>query len=221
MVSLTVGYVTGEQGHTRDWLFYLRSVRRGFPVLYLLAAMAVVYGLYRAVLQKDRAFTLLLCWTAVPIVLYNISRSRIGWYMIPIYPALALLTMRLLVTLIGAKLAILLVLITTMAFKPVLPRASDFNPDVKAVASYSRYAVDEESVLINYWPGSHWIRPSALFYAGRPLLLVTNQRGMYELLMTQKDSYVLADWEHWEPLQDLGDVIYRSGDYVLVEAREL
>jgi 4-amino-4-deoxy-L-arabinose transferase-like glycosyltransferase len=236
MVSLTVGYVTGEQGHTRDLLFYFGRMRRGFPVLYPLVAAAVAYGLYRAMRHHvspavqpgpiaspaqpsgDRAVILLLCWTAVPMVLYNVSRSRIGWYMIPIYPALALLTMNLLVTVLRSKLALLLVLVATLAFNPWLPRAGDFNPDVKTVASYSRYVLSEEAIVVNYWPGSYWIRPSALFYADRTLLLVTNDQALRRLLTTEGDFYVLADWTHWEPVQELGDVVYRSGEYVLVRA---
>ena len=239
MVSLTVGYVTGEQGHTRDPFFYLRTIQRGFTVLYPLLALAVAYGSYRVVRHhvsprsqgsrdfasvgqdEDRAVILLLCWTAVPVVLYNVSRSRIGWYMIPIYPALALLAVSLLVKVLRGKLALLFILVATFAFNPLLPRAGDFNPDVKAVTSYSRYVLSEDAILVNYWPGSYWIRPSALFYADRPLLLVTNDQALHRLLTTPGEFYVLADWRHWEPLRELGDVAYRSGDYVLVKAHSV
>jgi len=265
VVSLTVGYVTGEQGHTKDWLFYFRSVRRGFPILYLLVVAAVVYGLYRAVhyrlspslrREKDRGIILLLCWAAVPMILYNMSRSRIGWYMIPIYPALALLTMYLVVAALRSKwairffqvailvfdrwspkaghhapdarkvafysssvLALVFVLVVTLAFNPWLPRVNDFNTDVKKVVSYSRYVLDEDAILVNYWPGSYWIRPSALFYADRPLLLVTDEQALHRLLGTRGDFYVLADWAHWGPVRELGDIAYHSGEYVLVKAR--
>ncbi len=227
MVSLTVGYVTGEQGHTRDLLFYFRTILRGFPVLYPAVALAVVYSLYQAIRShsarsdwqsRDRATTLLLCWTAVPMVLYNVSRSRIGWYMIPIYPALALLTMYLLVKVLGSKLALALVVVVTLAFNPWLPRAGDFNPDVKKVATYSSYVLGKDAVLVNYWPGSYWIRPSALFYADRPLLLVTDAQALRRLLTTKGDFYVLADWRDWEPVQMLGKTVYRSGDYALLRA---
>ncbi len=218
MVSLTVGYVTGEQGHTRDLLFYFRTIQRGFSVLYPLVALAVAYGLYRAVRHKDRAVMLLLCWTAVPMVVYNVSRSRIGWYMIPVYPALALFTMNLLVVLLRSKVALLLVLTLTLVLNPWLPRVGEFNPEVKKVASNSQYVLGEDAILVDYWPGSYWIRPSALFYADRPLLLVTDEQAMRRLLTTQGDFFVLADWVHWEPLQELGQVIYRSGGYVLVKA---
>jgi 4-amino-4-deoxy-L-arabinose transferase-like glycosyltransferase len=227
MVSLTVGYVTGEQGHTKDWLFYFRSIGRGFPALYPLVAAAVVYALYRALRHlrssstergTGRAAILLLCWVAVPMILYNLSRSRIGWYMIPVYPALALLSMGLLVRVLRARMAVVLVLAMTLAFNPWLPRVNDFNPDVKQVVSYSGFVLDQDAVLVNYWPGSYWIRPSALFYADRPLLLVTNEPALRRLLETRGDFYVLADWADWQPVSELGDVAYRSGEYVLVKA---
>jgi hypothetical protein len=116
-------------------------------------------------------------------------------------------------------LALVFVLVVTLAFNPWLPRVNDFNPDVKKVVLYSRYVLDEDAILVNYWPGSYWIRPSALFYADRPLLLVTDDQALQRLLKTRGDFYVLADWAHWEPMQELGDVAYRSGEYVLVRAR--
>jgi len=220
MVSLTVGYVTGDQGHMQDSLFYLRTIQRGFPVLYPLVAVAVLYGIYRAVRRNDKAALLLLCWTAVPFALYNVSRSKIGWYMVPIYPALALLTMSLLVTVLRSRLALVLVVVATLAFNPWLPNARDFNPGVKDVASYSRHVLGAEDILVNYWPGSSWIRPSALFYADRPVLLVTSEPALLRLFATEGDFYVLTDWQYWEPVQELGQVMYRSGGYVLARLRD-
>jgi 4-amino-4-deoxy-L-arabinose transferase-like glycosyltransferase len=218
VVSLTVGYVTGDQGHTRDALFYLRSIQRGFPILYPVVALAVAYGLYRALRHRDRAALLLLCWTAVPFVLYNVGRSKIGWYMIPIYPALALLTMRLLVSFLRSKLALIVVVVATLAFNPWLPVARDFNPGVKVVATYSHYVLGPDDVLVNYFPASFWIRPSALFYADRPMLLVTDEASLRSVLATEGSFYVLTDWAYWEPVQELGNVVYRSGGYVLAQA---
>lgn len=215
VVSLTVGYVTGEQGHTKDLLFYLRTIRRGFPILYPVLAAAAAYGLYRAWRHRERGPILLLCWVAVPMLLYNVSRSRIGWYMIPIYPALALLAALLLVRAVGARWSLAIILGATLAFNPWLPRAGDFSPGVKAVAVYSRYALNDNSVLVNYWPDSYWIRPSALFYADRPFLLVTSAQALGRLLATPGDFYVLADAKDWESVQELGRVLYSSGSYVL------
>jgi len=244
VVSLTLGYVTGEQGHTKDYLFYWRSMQRGFPVWYPVVAAAVVYAAYRTArrfarrptqLVEDRALVLLLCWAAVPFVLYSISRSRIGWYIIPIYPALALLTTFLLYTLLRrllshvsgpvgrewtGSLVILFVLVVSLVSGSGLPRVNNFNRDVKRVVSYGSLVLEEDALLVNYWPGSYWIRPSALFYADRPLLLVTSEEALRRLLKTQGQHYVLADWAHWEPVAELGNVSYRSGQYVLVKAQQ-
>lgn len=227
MVSLTIGYVTGDQGHTRDMLFYLRTIRQGFPVLYPLVALAVIYGLYRIIRYKDNASLLLVCWTAVPFALYNVGRSKIGWYMIPIYPALALLTMQLLTRFLRGKVALSIALIATLAFNPWLPAAKDFNPGVKAVATYSRYVLEPRDTLVNYFPGSFWIRPSALFYADRPLLLVTSEEALRSyvsavagrcLAESEGAVYIMTDSSSWEPVQELGRVVYQSNGYALILA---
>jgi 4-amino-4-deoxy-L-arabinose transferase-like glycosyltransferase len=241
MVSLTVGYVTGEQGHTRDWLFYVRSIQRGFPLLYPLVGAAVLLGFLRGIrdlgarirgrFDTDKRIMLLLCWIAVPFLLYSLSRSRIGWYMIPIYPALALLVAHILVTGLRRALSLVedgrwaraagpVVVIflgaVTLAAGTWLPRAGDFNPDVKRVATFGAHVLDESDVLVNYWPGSYWIRPSALFYSDRPLLLVTNQTGLRSLSGRGSPLYVLADRADWQLADEFGELVYCSGEYVLV-----
>ena len=44
------------------------------------------------------------------------------------------------------------------------------------------------------------------------------QQALRRLLETRGDFYVLADWAEWQPMSDLGEVAYRSGEYVLVKA---
>ncbi len=259
MVSLTVGYVTGDQGHTKDWLFYFRSMQRGFPQFYPVVALAVIYAVGRVARQLpaarlapdsadqtngallDKGRLLLLCWVAVPMILYNISRSRIGWYMIPIYPALALLTVSLLVEVVhklipctllqrmasifgwggtincetSSWLLVAVIACLTFALNPRMPRVNDFNPDVKRVAQFGHYVVPDDAVLVNYWPGSFWIRPSALFYADRPMLFVYDERALRRLFSTQGEFYLLVQRDHWEPFSAWGDIVYQSGEYLL------
>lgn len=217
MVSLTVGYVTGEQGHTKDWFFYLRSIRQGFPILYPVIVLGVLYIIDRAWRYKDRAAFFLLSWAIVPFVLYNLSRSKIGWYMIPIYPALVLMAVGVLARILRPELVFALVLLVTTALPFRLPRVGNFNPDVKAVASYARETVAADEIIVNYFPNSYWIRPSALFYLQRPVLLATSPEAIQRLIRAGESVYILADRRDWEPLQNVGQIIYRSGDYLLVQ----
>lgn len=231
MVQLTVGYVTGAEGHVRDSLFYLRSLARGFPAWYAFIAIALVYAVYRSARFRDRARILLLLAAAIPFLVFNVSRSRIGWYIIPIYPALAILAAELFVhvaqsrRLFGAAgkwVGLVLIAIVWLVSMPGLPPVGDFNPDVKAVVSYSNYILAPDDSLINYWPGSYWIRPSAAFYTDKYLAFVSNQDMLAKLLRTG-EHYILVDYAFWPEVEEASAqamaqtarIVYRSGDYVL------
>lgn len=250
MVQLTVGYVTGDEGHLRDSLFYLRSLMRGFPAWYVVIGIAVAYAVYRNVRfyhrlprdPSDRARILLLLAAAIPLVLFNASRSRIGWYIIPIYPALAILAAQFLVGLAGSRhlfgaagerVGLLLIAVVWLISMPGLPVAGDFNPDVKAVVSYSNYILGPDDKLINYWPGSYWIRPSAAFYTDKYMAFVSHRDMLSELLQTG-EYYILADYAFWPEIAEISppspsarprqavagtpQIVYQSGDYVLVHS---
>jgi hypothetical protein len=128
---------------------------------------------------------------------------------------------------VRGKVALVVALVATLAFNPWLPAAKDFNPGVKAVATYSRFVLQPGDILVNYFPGSFWIRPSALFYADRPLLLVTSEQELRTYVATmanrcQDESegavYILTDSLFWEPIQELGKIVYQSGGYALIVA---
>ncbi len=229
LVQLTVGYVTGEEGHLRDSFFYLRSLARGFPGWYVVVAVALAYAVYRAVRFRDRARILLLVAAAIPFTLFSASRSRIGWYVIPIYPALAILAAQLFVEIarsrhlfgeVGAKVGLLLIAVVWLVSVPGLPTVGDFNPDVKAVVSYSNLILKPDDMLINYWPGSYWIRPSAAFYTDKYIAFVSSQDRLLELLQTG-EYYILTDSAFWPEIADTGyrDIVYQRGSYVLARSR--
>lgn len=229
LVQLTVGYVTGEEGHLRDSFFYLRSLARGFPAWYVVVAFALAYAVYRAVRFRDRARILLLVAAAIPFAAFSASRSRIGWYIIPIYPALAILAAQVFVEIArsrhlfgeaGQKVGLLLIAVVWLISVPGLPIAGDFNPDVKAVVSYSNYILKPEDKLINYWPGSYWIRPSAAFYTDKYIAFVSDHDRLLELLKTG-EYYILTDSAFWPEISETGyrDIVYQKGEYVLAHSR--
>ena len=223
MVQLTLGYVTGAEGHLRDSLFYVRSLVRGFPSWYPLIAIAFAYAIYRSVRFRDRARILLVLAAVIPFTLYSASRSRIGWYIIPIYPALAILTAQLPVEIArsirlfgraGKAVGFLLVAALWLVSMPGVPSVGDFNPDVKAVVSYSNFVLRPDDKLISYWPGSYWIRPSAAFYTDKYLAFVSERDMLLEMLQTD-DYYILTDDAFWPDLAGTAQIVYQSGDYLL------
>jgi hypothetical protein len=95
----------------------------------------------------------------------------------------------------------------------------DFNPDVKAVVSYSNYILKPDDKLVNYWPGSYWIRPSAAFYTDKYLAFVSDRDRLSELLQTG-EYYILTDATFWPEVAQTGyrDIVYQRGSYMLAHS---
>lgn len=219
MVQLTIGYVTGEEGHLRDPFFYLRSLMHGFSFWSIVVAIAFVYTAYCSIRFRDPARVLMLCWVAIPFFFFNISRSKIGWYIIPIYPALAILTAQAIVAILGKRAGFLLILALWLFLAPKLPAVGDFNPDVKDVVLYSNYVMGPQDKLVNYWPGSYWIRPAVAFYSNRYLTFVNDKGKLLQLLSTGDESYyILADEVYWGEIAEIGHVVYQKGHYLLAKS---
>ncbi len=92
VVSHTIQPVEGHVGGM-DFYFSDLSAQHFIMGLYFLLALFLYFSVAGFKLDfKDKALTLASLGVLVPFVLYSIARTKLGWYLDPIYPPLALLT---------------------------------------------------------------------------------------------------------------------------------
>ena len=101
-----VGHVFGRaftdaQGKTQPLLWYLTVLQVSFRI-WCLPALLTLPLLVAKIAKKDWRYLLLGVWLLVIFVFFSISRSKLIWYIIPIYPVLAILAARLLERLVFA-----------------------------------------------------------------------------------------------------------------------
>lgn len=82
----------GFRSHNVDQPFYFLKIlfRQGAAMPGWLLVLGLAAGCWRA--RRDERFRFLLVWAVLPVVLYSLSRSRLGWYIAPAFLALAILT---------------------------------------------------------------------------------------------------------------------------------
>jgi 4-amino-4-deoxy-L-arabinose transferase-like glycosyltransferase len=95
-----VGHVFGRaftdaQGKTQPLLWYLTVIKVGYRVWAIPAAAGLLLVLTK-VIKKDWRYLLLAVWLVVIFTFFSISRSKLIWYLIPIYPVLAVIAGRFL-----------------------------------------------------------------------------------------------------------------------------
>lgn len=79
------------EGHVGDWSYYFVQMQTilgsiGFIVLLL----SFIYSLY-LISKRNKSAFILVIWILVFISVFTIARSKLYWYIVPIYPAISLL----------------------------------------------------------------------------------------------------------------------------------
>ncbi len=172
---------TPLEGHAPGHLFYVLKIIDGFFPWCLLLPFAVVSSVRENLRGRARS-RLPLIVAALVFTTYTLVQSKLVWYIVPIYPALALLVAAFVVGLYrsaerGRKLkfatavACALLLVVGGLYTFFLVRLTRRNENslakISALAA-SRDAADREPLLL-FSEAEALARPAALFYSNRPL----------------------------------------------------
>ncbi len=76
------------------WYWYLEIIfRRTFP-LSMIVLFALIFAVRRAFRNRDSLDRMLLVWFLVVLMLFSFVQTKFDWYILPLYPALALIMTR-------------------------------------------------------------------------------------------------------------------------------
>lgn len=221
----------GIEGHGEPFWWYAVVIRHWFRhwyALLLLALPTAVVVTFRK-LREHRASLFVLLWIVITFFIFSPSKSKIQWYILPIYPALALVNawfldsaglrvLRLLKErVIGLKeltwfpaffwgscftVLVFSVPITLGLWKNMwFPE--DFNYDMSESAEAMRYFSNDDDILYTYKfaPG-----PS-LWYSDRRIKDI-NREQLTELLKGGGRYFILLPMDSWVSAQTrVGDIL--------------
>jgi 4-amino-4-deoxy-L-arabinose transferase-like glycosyltransferase len=209
-----------EEHHGGAW-FYVDVVRRGFPVWGYIWPLAYLGAVWQAMRGPDRAAVLLLVWITIPLALFSLAQTKIGWYVSMIYPPVALLLAKALVEVSTERLAVGLIAAVMLVCCLRLPLPADGSPDVKAFAPMVRQSLRPGDVVYvirhtcepsepsatagQLLLGEGQVRPSLVFYLNRPLICLEEQEVLSR--QTLHGSYIVVDPQTWAHLSHLGYVV--------------
>lgn len=175
-LSFHFGWVVLERGFDADLVghgpgSYLKWIASYYwPWLPL-----ALVGVWRAGRRwgEEEASRLLLLWVAIPLLVMESMRSRVVWYVMPIFPALALLVGRTLAEALGPAwkrrwaggVAVLTVVLAPLLVFGVVDLSSEREVDLRQIAAVVRE--HREARLVGYGQVYHRVNNPLLFYADR------------------------------------------------------
>jgi 4-amino-4-deoxy-L-arabinose transferase-like glycosyltransferase len=230
-VNLTGRLVSAFEGNTGGPLNYLDILRRGLSIWGYLWPLAFIWAVWRAATRSDRRTRLLLAWITIPLLLFSLAQTKLGWYISMIYPAITLLLGLALAELLPQRLALGLVaaVMIVCCLRPPVP--TDGSRDVKQFALQAVGSLPPgESVYVSQVAcGDHtqsftsakppilmWnIRPSLRFYMNRPLRCIEERDILAGLL--PRHAYVISQRLAWSDIGHLGRIVFEDHGFVLAQ----
>ena len=201
--------------HRQPPWFYLDVIRRGFSYAWVLLPPAVLYGLYRALRRGERAFLLLLLLPVAPLLVYSAAETKLGWYILEMYPALALLAAAFLVRVLRGPWALALIVAFMVVVGWRLPSARAGATDARRPAMAAQILAERDETVLLCMKSDDHPRPASLFYAGRPVVHVLYREGSLQAARPGA-AWLLTDTETWEAAGLAGEIICREGTQLLV-----
>jgi 4-amino-4-deoxy-L-arabinose transferase-like glycosyltransferase len=181
---------TAADGNVGGRGFYFVMLWRGFGGWAVLFVPAMMVVLWRAFRRGDRRAALLSGWTVMPFMLFAAARTKLAWYLVPVYPALAIATAWLVSDALPrrARLGTIAILMAATAIwnsrslEPI-----EWTRDVKALgACVARAAAPTETIAYfdpagryQHYQRAFWnVRPSVRFYADRPVTAIVTAQDL-------------------------------------------
>jgi 4-amino-4-deoxy-L-arabinose transferase-like glycosyltransferase len=228
-VNLTGRLLQAFEGNAGGPLDYLDLLWRGFSVWGYLWPLAYIWAAWQGFTRGDRRLWLLLVWVTLPLLLFSLAQTKLGWYINMIYPAIALLLGLALVELFAERLALGLVAAVMIVCCLRLPVPADGSRDVKQFAlQAARSLTPGEPIYVSeqvcapptqlFTSGTPpspvgYIRPSLRFYMNRPLRCIEEHE--FHTGLHPRHTYVISRREAWSRISPRGRVVLESSGLVL------
>ena len=156
------------EGHEGGPFYYVGALIREQYPWFVLSFVAFPWCAFLAWKEKSRSLSLLVCWVGVVFGIYTVVATKINWYIMPAYPALAICIGVFLVRLFGRRHHYKLVAGAALVLALqgwITPGVFDLDhgPDVKSVARQAGRLLPHGETLYAYEAAV----PSVLFYADR------------------------------------------------------
>lgn len=191
--------VTALEGHSAPYWFYFNEIWLKTHPWWVIVPFAVVFQVWQV--KRGRFSAVLLALIVLVFGFYTLAKTKSTSYILPVYPALALLSSDLFTWLwdrrrLGIRVAIVLlcacfVYMAIGKIRPYYVRIEEQDEAVKELASLAA-AQGSQKALIVYSRTGEFDPQSALFYSNKPVIQATGLNTAHQTTLYHNNK-PLAD----------------------------
>lgn len=210
---------TELDGHTGTFFTYFRAIpNKGRPWGFIGLAIIPIL-IFRIIRDKERSHLLPVVWSCCVMLLFSAVKTKLHWYIIPVYPALAIMTGWAAEKVFRKYTvpAVSVIFVLSLAYLTIEKDIYDldYSPQIKATAIGVMETVPDGKKVFLYGIGD----PGMQFYIGWAGQNVHNETTLLYLL-NKKDVYVLLGRNNLNRLPETGYTIIKEyPDHILIRSR--
>lgn len=212
--------VTAIEGKTHRYLYYLDPFIAFFKPWWVLAPFAIALGVRQNIARKGSLSWVVLILGVLVFAVFTIARTQISTYIMPVYPAMAILISALLVALyhlhkflkpIVVGFAIFGCLFAISKLRQPYETTDPLDTPIKKLAIQARRTNDNDTAPLILFGGPETSRLAAMFYSERPIEQATT-------LTTLPETSRLSRYIDFRQLAEITDA---SGKRILIKRVDL
>lgn len=194
--SKIVESVHGEiAGHGGGFFYYISKMMRESRPWCFIFPIAFIYTCIRAV-RRDELASLLVVWSTVIFLVFSLARTKLHWYIEPIYPPLALMTAMSIMHIMESKKLQIATLMVAVLIIPAHAAFSrhfiklDFNENMQVLVESLQDDLVHYDRLFLFRSTS---TPSLLFYTDTPVTLLHGDTDFYAVFDDTPRALVISE----------------------------
>ncbi|MBI4352698.1 MAG: glycosyltransferase family 39 protein [Candidatus Omnitrophica bacterium] len=192
------------EGHAGNLYFYVRTMVNKYHPWALVAVFSAPFFLWKAARERKEETVFLAAWIFVIFGAITLIRTKLHWYIFPIYPALSLSVGSVLAKIAGERKRWWVSLLFAAGLSLHIPYSHilnhDYSRDIKGLASTVKEKVppSEKVYLYNYHE-----TPAAWFYTERKSDYLDDPGAFVQKAKEGGTFFCLIHEKHWTEIQGL------------------
>jgi len=188
---LLIRTTTTVEGHTGDLFTYFGVLGNKGRPWGIFGIIAIFFIFYRIIIKRENKHLLPFTWAIGVFIVFSLVKTKLHWYIVPIYPALAVLISYAFVNLFRKK-AVIVILVLFIIFSGYLAIAKkiyflDLSPNPKRVALAVNKITLSQNNLFFYGVGD----PGIIFYLDSRYKYLSEEQLKAKL--KEKDNYIVFE----------------------------
>ncbi len=183
-------------GHGGSVFYYVTKILRESRPWCFIFPISIAFGIVQS-LKNNRMADFLLVWFFVVFIVFSLAKTKLHWYIQPVYPPLALLTamgiMHFVKKYKKLQIAVFALALIIIPAHTVFTRnyiKLDLNPEMKTLVESIKADLVKYDRLYVF---RITCTPSLLFYTGKPVTLLHNQDDLKQVLDVSDTVFIVTD----------------------------